>query len=533
MKVLLESPAKSDRRAAAGRVLVRARKITKTFGGQHVLDGVSLDVASGDVILLRGPNGCGKTTLLNVLSGNLAPEAGTLELLFDTAPVCLRFPRKWWKNNAVSFSPESFSRKGMGRSWQEVRLFESLSLVDNIAIAGRDQPGEDPRHVLAGSVLRHLPVRLRAALPGPLRRSAQTQEHEKDVQARARARLARLGLADRVDSTAERVSLGQAKRVAISRAVEAGAQVLLLDEPLAGLDDVGAREVLSLLATLAREGAVALVIVEHVFNVQRLVAFATKVWTLENGRLTTEHLDEGCTNTVSASQRVVPDYVRRVGMAAISQPLQGRAVLRRVGGSHQGCDSDPWLEIIDLVVFRRQRLVIGEWKPDGTIAGLSLSLHLGEIGVLQAPNGWGKTTLLEAIAGLVPVTRGVIRVGGNVVHSWECWRRAAAGLGFLRSRDNVFPGLSVRDVLRLSGSIRPHGGIEPLLNRKMSDLSGGERQRVAFECAARPGVKLLLLDEPFSSLDVSGIEDAWNRTRDRSDLACLIAEPLHRDGELS
>jgi ABC-type branched-subunit amino acid transport system ATPase component len=136
------------------------------------------------------------------------------------------------------------------------------------SLATPDQIGESP----LGAILRSVAVR----------------KEENRLLAEADSLLAELGLQGRETSSAGLVSLGQSKRVAIARAVRAGARILFLDEPLAGLDAVGIADVVEMLERLAHDDQLTLVIVEHLFNIPRILDFATTVWTLSNGKLEVE-----------------------------------------------------------------------------------------------------------------------------------------------------------------------------------------------------------------------------------------------------
>ena len=126
--------------------LLRAEGLKIAFGGQVVLDGVDLELRPGEVVLLRGENGSGKTTLLNILTGCLEPDAGTIHYRVDNTPRSYSFPRRWWQelNPFDHFTPEFVVREGIGRTWQDIRLFGSQSLADNIALAQPNHPGENP-----------------------------------------------------------------------------------------------------------------------------------------------------------------------------------------------------------------------------------------------------------------------------------------------------------------------------------------------------------------------------------------------------
>src|SRR5439155_9932234 len=107
---------------------------------------LDLTLHEGEVVLLRGENGSGKTTLLNILTGNLEPDAGTIHYLADNSPRSYRFPRRWWQelNPFDHFTPEFVAREGIGRTWQDVRLFNAQSLRDNIAVAAPENAGTNP-----------------------------------------------------------------------------------------------------------------------------------------------------------------------------------------------------------------------------------------------------------------------------------------------------------------------------------------------------------------------------------------------------
>jgi len=252
---------------AKGCVQLRASGLKLAFGGQVVLDGVNLELRQGEVVLLRGENGSGKTTLLNILTGNLEPDSGTIDYLADGTPRTFSFPRRWWQdlNPWDHFRPEFVAKEGIGRTWQDVRLFGAQSLRDNIAVAEPGHPGENPLIALIA--------------PGIAKR------REVGLNQQADAMLTRLGLTGREESSADMVSLGQSKRVAIARAVAAGAKILFLDEPLAGLDRQGVTDVHAMLKSLVRDHDLTLVIVEHVFNQPHLHGLVTTDWLLQQGRI--------------------------------------------------------------------------------------------------------------------------------------------------------------------------------------------------------------------------------------------------------
>lgn len=472
---------------SCSRVVLHATGLRKVFGGQIVLDGVQLELREGEVVLLRGDNGSGKTTLLNILTGNLEPESGHIWFDADGTEEKFHFPRRWWQNlNPFDhFTPEKVASEAIGRTWQDIRLFQTQTLRDNIAVATPRQRGENP---------------LRALLA---RRDLQRDE-ETGLD-RARDILGKLGLAGRETSSADKISLGQMKRVAIARAVAAGAKVLFLDEPLAGLDRPGVQSVVEMLAELARSHRITLVMIEHVFNIPRILEFADTVWTLSKGKLSVEASSDVRTEMRDAINGGFRGWFRKHVDGNSSETLEelpGGARLTRFRRLELGSRSrEVVLELRDLIVVRARRRVIGWDDADGGVAGLNLKIHAGEVVLFEASNGWGKTTLMEAIMGLLPIESGAIFLRGKPIHRLPVFRRARMGISCMQSRTNSFGNLTVEEnfhLVRCIGEIpNPFAG---LADRQLSSLSGGERQRVllATICPSCLG----LYDECFSALDM-------------------------------
>jgi ABC-type branched-subunit amino acid transport system ATPase component len=464
-------------------VQLRASRLQKAFGGQVILNSVDLDLKQGEVVLLRGENGSGKTTLLNVLTGNLEPDSGSVQFLADSTPRDYSFPRAWWQklNPFDHFTPESVAQEGIGRTWQDVRLFGAQSLHDNLAVAVPNQPGENPVLALLAPFL--------------------SGWKENSIGVESDEMLTQLGLAGRENSSADKISLGQSKRVAIARAVAAGAKILFLDEPLAGLDGQGIADVLALLQSLVSQKTLTLVIVEHVFNQPHLQTMVTTDWMLANGRVVVSHL-QGASAKPMASITSRPPWL---GLLAgdhaelIDEILPRGAVLTRIRRDERfQTPARPILEIRGLVVKRGARTVLG-LDENGDTAGLNLTIYKGEVVVLQAPNGWGKSTLLEAIAGIIPTTAGEILLDGVALDDLLTFERVRKGLCALASNQNTFPSLRVKEVMELVGNPEGVSQFPQLADRIYSSLSGGERQSVAL--AAIPLGLVGIYDEPFSALD--------------------------------
>ncbi|HZB49552.1 MAG TPA: branched-chain amino acid ABC transporter ATP-binding protein/permease [Mycobacteriales bacterium] len=237
-------PERADR-PEPGTPLVETAGLTKRFGGVVAVDGVSLTVAAGEILALIGPNGAGKTTVFNMVSGVLAPTAGTVRI--GGAEVQGR-------------PPHVAAGRGATRTFQNLQVFGSASVLGNVMVG---------RHRRARAGL------LRGAL-------LLARREERAVEAAARELVELVGLAEDADRPAADLPFGRQRLVEIARALAAEPDVLLLDEPMAGLSGAERRRLAALLRRLRAAGT-AVVLVEH--DVEAVLALADRVAVLDDGRL--------------------------------------------------------------------------------------------------------------------------------------------------------------------------------------------------------------------------------------------------------
>lgn len=446
--------------------------LTKAFGGQIVLHDISLNLKQGEVVLLRGENGSGKTTLVNILTGNLEPDKGEIQLNINGNKENFSWPRQWWKeiNPFDHFTPERLVWEGVGRVWQDIRLFPTMSTLENVMVSSPRQHGENPVLALISN-----------------KAKSENRQNEKI----SSEWLSKLGLGDRLDSSCDKISLGQMKRVAIARAIQAGAKILFLDEPLSGLDNSGISEVMKYLETIARESAITIVIVEHVFNIPTILKFASTVWTLSNGKVQINKAHEIMENTVNNGNHL-HDLLRQIAGdkgTIYTEQLPNGAKLT-VANTDSLKESQTALEVKDLVIKRGIRTVID---------GLSLTLKAGHLYLLEAPNGWGKSSLLDVIAGIHPSESGRIILRGEEINSLPTYSRIKKGITYLRSQQSVFTSLSVEEQRRLAKTEGRLFGNTLNCKTKGGNLSGGEKQKLSIEML--PESDIYLLDEPMIGLD--------------------------------
>jgi len=227
--------------------ILELANITKSFGGVRAVDNASLGFEEGKITCLIGPNGAGKTTLFNIITGALRADSGSI---FYRGKDITNLPS--WRT----------ARVGIGRLFQDVRVFGRMTVLDNVLTAFRGQSGE--------SALMSL------LTPGKVSRE------EKALNVRGRRLLEFVGLADRINDLGEDLSYGQQKLLAIARLLAADADVFLLDEPTAGVNPQRVKALLDLIRRLAGEGKT-VVIIEH--NMTVVIEIANWVYFLDEGQV--------------------------------------------------------------------------------------------------------------------------------------------------------------------------------------------------------------------------------------------------------
>ena len=242
--------------------LLRVEHVTLRFGGVVAVEDVSLEVDEGELLGFIGPNGAGKTTLMRIVTGVLRPQRG--RVVFRGEDVT-----RWPVDRRI--------RAGLALAQQIVRPLESLSLTDNVALA-------------AGA------HRMKSPLATLLRTDRETER------AKARELLEFVGLGDAGGAMPAELPLGDLKRLEVARALALEPGLLLLDEPLAGLNQAEARAMADLIASLAthRRGVV---LIEH--NIREVARICPRIYVQDNGR----HLVDGPSEQVMASPELRRAYL--------------------------------------------------------------------------------------------------------------------------------------------------------------------------------------------------------------------------------
>jgi len=237
----------SSSAAAAAPGLVLARDVSKTFGSRKALDGVSISVASGEMVALIGPSGSGKSTLLRSITGlqSIDAGAGTIQVFGETVQ----------KDGRVTGAVRK-ARSKLGMIFQQFNLVGRLSLFSN---------------VMLGALGR---------LPGWKGLLGLWPQADKD---KAMAALHRVGVSDYAAQRANTLSGGQQQRGAIARAIVQGAKAILADEPVASLDPVSARKVMELLVELNKRDGLGVIVTLH--QVDYAIRYCDRVIALQGGKI--------------------------------------------------------------------------------------------------------------------------------------------------------------------------------------------------------------------------------------------------------
>ncbi|MBT0768770.1 sugar ABC transporter ATP-binding protein [Kineosporia sp. J2-2] len=426
--------------------------IRKVFPGVVALDGVDLRLRAGEVHALMGENGAGKSTLIKVLTGVYEIDGGTVSLA----------------GTPVRFSgPLQAQQAGVSTVYQEVNLCPNLSVAENILL------GREPR-------------RLGRIRWGETRR-------------RARELLKRLDLDLDVSAPLDTYSIAIQQMVAIARAVDIDAKVLILDEPTSSLD---ASEVAQLFAVIRRlrDQGVAIVFVSHFLD--QVYEIADRMTVLRNGRLvgeyrTAELPQMQLVTRMIGKELATLETLEQADRAPTAQIERGRPLLRAEG------------------LGRR-----------GGIESFDLSIHGGEIVGLAGLLGSGRTELARLLFGADRADRGRLQVDGEAVALRTPRAAMSRGIAFSsenRRTEGVVGELSVRDNIILAlqasrGWMRPVSrrradelvdryvkalDIRPAdPDRRVRDLSGGNQQKVLLARWLITEPRLFIVDEPTRGIDV-------------------------------
>ncbi|MFL6110132.1 MAG: ABC transporter ATP-binding protein [Catenulispora sp.] len=240
--------------AVDGDAVLRAQEVTLRFGGLTSLDHVSLTLQRGEILAVIGPNGAGKTSLFNCLTGVYLPQEGAIELLREDGggPLSLR-GRK----------PHLVNRAGVSRTFQNIRLFNALTVLENVQIAAETRTTSGPIGIMLG-------------LP-------RNRHVERTARQRCRELLDFVGLRGKENTLASALSYGDQRRLEIARALASDPTVLLLDEPAAGTNPSEKLGLAQLILRINTELGMSILLIEH--DMRLVMSVANRITVLNFGKV--------------------------------------------------------------------------------------------------------------------------------------------------------------------------------------------------------------------------------------------------------
>jgi ABC-type branched-subunit amino acid transport system ATPase component/branched-subunit amino acid ABC-type transport system permease component len=466
------------------------------FGGLVAVDKITIHAPEGRVTGLIGPNGAGKTTTFNACTGLLKPSEGTV--LIAGADVSRR-------------GPDARARKGLGRTFQTMELFDSLTVRENVE-AGAEGP-------LAGAnPLAHVVAR-----PG----------QRGSVRAAAEEAMGLCELTNLADTPAVSLSTGHRRLVELARCIAGPFGLLLLDEPSSGLDHSETARFGAILKRVVQERGAGILLVEH--DMSLVLDICEQIYVLDFGEL----IFHGTPKEITSSPIVKAAYL---GDSDVRTGRRSRPRRRAVGArpkstatatnGHSEDDEHPGKP--DALALHG---VDAGYGRSTVLRSIDLSVAAGAIVVLLGPNGAGRTTLLRTAAGLLSPTAGHIALNAQDVTSNTPLQRAREGLCLIPEGRGIFPNLSVKENLLLQ--IPPwqkERGIDsalaafPILKERLTQragsMSGGQQRMLALSRCFLANPRLVLLDEVSMGLAPGIIDEIFTallKLRDAG-VALLLVE---------
>jgi simple sugar transport system ATP-binding protein len=433
------------------RALLEIRGLAKNFPGVKALEGVDFTVRRGEVHALMGENGAGKSTLIKVLTGVYRRDAGTIRL--DGSDI---FPN----------SPKDVEALGISTVYQEVNLIPHLSIAENICL-GRQ------------------PTRL-----GMIRWGAVTR--------RARAAVERVDLKADVNQPLSACSIAVQQMVAIARALDISAKLLVLDEPTSSLDEKEVAELFGVIRKLRAQG-LGIVIVTHFID--QVYAISDRITILRDGRLVGEYETAKLPRTELVS--------RMIGKALSEMP----PAKHEAPGELTASRTTPLLELRNV-------------GRAGSVSGMDLSIGRGEVVGLAGLLGSGRTETARLIFGIDKAQTGEMLLDGKPDRFKSPRQAIRAGFALTpenRKTDGIIPHLSIRENISLA--LQARQGAAKTISRKeqeviaekfikllgistpsaeqlVMNLSGGNQQKVLLARWLATHPRLLIMDEPTRGIDV-------------------------------
>ncbi len=527
-------------------VLLAVEAVTKAFGGVTANDGIDLVVAEGAIVALVGPNGSGKTTLFNCVVGAHPIDKG--KIFFRSEEIS-------------SLRPGAIARRGLVRTFQHTRTYTQLTCMENLLVSAP----------LKTRYLRRLLERPSA------RQRAQAMEL-----------LDFVGLQGESDFRAGDLSYGQQKLLELSMVLMSEPVLLLLDEPLSGINPTLVQDLMRRLRQINAETGVALLVIEH--NIPAVMDLCDSAYCLANGKV----LASGTPEQVQNDPAVLDAYLGGTDSFSSVAARDGASAEGNVPGDETPEEMAPIAQrpgrkpgFPFLARKRPPRKTGGEspktrplvpdrQKPgippqagkeaelsrgleiEGLVAGyggreilhdIDLTVGPAQAVCLIGPNGSGKSTVLQSIYGFAEVMRGTVRLNGQEIVSLAPQAKLRdAGIAYIMQHSSIFPDMTVEENLLMGGYLlktkaeaqeaaeqvlAKYDALARARGERARVLSGGERRLLEISRALIMNPKVLLVDEPSIGLAPRAVEMVFEilaELRDHEEKTLVLVEQNAKKG---
>jgi branched-chain amino acid transport system ATP-binding protein len=452
--------------------------VTKRFGSLVAVSDVSLSVKKGELRSIIGPNGAGKTTLFNVLTGLLPPDSGSI--YFNGRDI-------------TGDRAHEIAARGISRSFQIISLFKDLTVFENIRVAVQ----ATSRHRFSFLA---------------------DTERLQEINLGAERIMRLVGLSVHRRRLASNISHGDQRLLEIAITLSTKPQLLVLDEPLAGLAADDRIKISRLVRSLARKHTI--VLIDH--DIDQVLAISDRITVLHQGRV----IAEGIPEEVQANRLVQEAYIGgfRLKRAAVAAAPPKEIML----------------ELSHVNTF---------YGKSQTLHDVSMKIYLGELACLLGRNGAGKTTTLYSIMGHVPPREGDITFLGKNIARTGPENISRMGIQLVPQGRRIFPNLTVWENLNIAfmqGKKMGHQvswsperafdlfpQLKQLKNARGENLSGGELQMLAIARALMGNGQLLMLDEPFEGLAPTIVQSLWDVINELKNEATILLVEQNAEVALS
>lgn len=254
--------------------VIEIKDLTMDFGGLRAVDHVNMHAGEKEIVALIGPNGAGKTTVFNCITGIYSPSRGNV----------LIQPKTDRKQESITrFKPHKITSKGLARTFQNIRLFQNMTVLENIMVG---------RH-----------CRLKAGIIGAIFRDKKTRIEEEKIIHDSIEILKKIGIDKYINELAKNLPYGAQRRLEIARALATDPFILLLDEPAAGMNPLETKELDDLIVRLRDTEKITILLIEH--DMSLVMSLSDRIYVMDYGKL----IAEGGPEQIRHSDEVIKAYL--------------------------------------------------------------------------------------------------------------------------------------------------------------------------------------------------------------------------------